>query len=212
MAFQEVRPEDIERRSFEIIQEELDSMGKALDPRYEHIVKRCIHTSADFEYADSLCFTPDVDSKISEAIRNGAYIVTDTKMAQSGINKKTIEYFGGQVLCFIGDPDVALEAKERGLTRSYISMERASKLDRPVIVAVGNAPTALSAIVKLHEAGGFDPVAVIGVPVGFVNVVEAKEMLMETDIPCIVARGRKGGSNIAACIINAIQYKIRREA
>lgn len=211
MAFQEVRPEDIERRSFEIIQEELDCMGKSLDPRYEHIVKRCIHTSADFEYADSLYFTEGVDSKISEAIRSGAYIVTDTKMAQSGINKKTIEYFGGQVLCFIGDADVAIEAKERGLTRSYISMERASKLDRPVIVAVGNAPTALASIIKLHEEGRFDPVAVIGVPVGFVNVVEAKEMLMDTDIPCIVARGRKGGSNIAACIINAIQYKLRRE-
>lgn len=212
MAFREVKPANIEKKSFEIITEELREMGKTVDPRYEHIVKRCIHTSADFEYADSLYFSEDVDSKISEAIRQGAYIVTDTAMARSGINKKTIEYFGGQVLCFIADPTVAEEAKERGLTRSYVSMERASKLDRPVIVAVGNAPTALASICRLHEEGKFDPVAVIGVPVGFVNVVEAKEMLMETDIPCIVARGRKGGSNIAACIINAIQYKIRREA
>lgn len=212
MAFREVKPADIEKKSFEIITEELREMGKTVDPRYEHIVKRCIHTSADFEYADSLYFSEDVDSKISEAIRQGAYIVTDTAMARSGINKKTIEYFGGQVLCFIADPTVAEEAKERGLTRSYVSMERASKLDRPVIVAVGNAPTALASICRLHEEGKFDPVAVIGVPVGFVNVVEAKEMLMETDIPCIVARGRKGGSNIAACIINAIQYRIRREA
>ncbi len=212
MAFREVKPADIEKKSFEIITEELREMGKTVDPRYEHIVKRCIHTSADFEYADSLYFSEGVDSKISEAIRQGACIVTDTAMARSGINKKTIEYFGGQVLCFIADPTVAEEAKERGLTRSYVSMERASKLDRPVIVAVGNAPTALASICRLHEEGKFDPVAVIGVPVGFVNVVEAKEMLMETDIPCIVARGRKGGSNIAACIINAIQYRIRREA
>ncbi len=212
MAFKEVKPADIEKKSFEIITEELREMGKTVDPRYEHIVKRCIHTSADFEYADSLYFSEGVDSKISEAIRQGACIVTDTAMARSGINKKTIEYFGGQVLCFIADPTVAEEAKERGLTRSYVSMERASKLDRPVIVAVGNAPTALASICRLHEEGRFDPVAVIGVPVGFVNVVEAKEMLMETDIPCIVARGRKGGSNIAACIINAIQYRIRREA
>ncbi len=212
MAFKEVKPADIEKKSFEIITEELREMGKTVDPRYEHIVKRCIHTSADFEYADSLYFSEDVDSKISEAIKQGACIVTDTAMARSGINKKTIEYFGGQVLCFIADPTVAEEAKERGLTRSYVSMERASKLDRPVIVAVGNAPTALASICRLHEEGRFDPVAVIGVPVGFVNVVEAKEMLMETDIPCIVARGRKGGSNIAACIINAIQYRIRREA
>ncbi|MBQ7703171.1 MAG: precorrin-8X methylmutase [Firmicutes bacterium] len=212
MAFTEVKPADIEKKSFEIISVELRDMGKSLDPRYEHIVKRCIHTSADFEYADSLYFTEDVDAKISEAIRNGAYIVTDTAMARSGINKRTIEFFGGQVLCFIADESVAEEARERGLTRSYVSMERASQLDRPVIVAVGNAPTALASICKLHEEGRFDPVAVIGVPVGFVNVVEAKEMLMETDIPCIVARGRKGGSNIAACIINAIQYKIRREA
>ena len=211
MAFTEVKPQDIEKRSFEIISQELKDMGKTLDPRYEHIVKRCIHTSADFEYADSLYFTEDVDARISEAIRNGAYIVTDTAMARSGINKKTIEFFGGQVLSFIADPEVAQEAKDRGLTRSYVSMERASQLDRPVIVAVGNAPTALASICKLHQEGRFDPVAVIGVPVGFVNVVEAKEMLMETDIPCIVARGRKGGSNIAACIINAIQYKIRRE-
>ena len=212
MAFTEVKPADIEKKSFEIISVELRDMGKSLDPRYEHIVKRCIHTSADFEYADSLYFTEDVDAKISEAIRNGAYIVTDTAMARSGINKRTIEFFGGQVLCFIADESVAEEARERGLTRSYVSMERASQLDRPVIVAVGNAPTALASICKLHEEGRFDPVAVIGVPVGFVNVVEAKEMLMETDIPCIVARGRTGGSNIAACIINAIQYKIRREA
>ena len=211
MAFTEVKPQDIEKRSFEIISQELKDMSKTLDPRYEHIVKRCIHTSADFEYADSLYFTEDVDARISEAIRNGAYIVTDTAMARSGINKKTIEFFGGQVLSFIADPEVAQEAKDRGLTRSYVSMERASQLDRPVIVAVGNAPTALASICKLHQEGRFDPVAVIGVPVGFVNVVEAKEMLMETDIPCIVARGRKGGSNIAACIINAIQYKIRRE-
>lgn len=206
MKIENVKPTEIEARSFEIIGEILGD--KEIDPRYEHIVKRCIHTSADFEYADSMWFSDGVVDAISEAIKNGATIVTDTRMAQSGINKKRIESYGGKVLCFIGDDDVAKEAKERGLTRSYISMEKASKLDGPVIFAVGNAPTALLSIVSLVEEGKLNPVGVIGVPVGFVNVVESKERLIESGIPSIVARGRKGGSNIAACIVNAIQYKL----
>ena len=203
-----IRPGDIEGRSFEIITDMLGEMGKNVDPRYEHIIKRCIHTSADFEYADSLYFTDGAVEKIADAIRAGAYIVTDTKMAQAGINKKRIEKLGGSVLCFIGDEDVAEEAAERGLTRSFVSMEKAAGLDRPVIFAVGNAPTALMAICEMHREGRFSPVAVIGAPVGFVNVVQSKEELMRSGIPCIVARGRKGGSNIAACIVNAVQYSI----
>ena len=145
---------------------------------------------------------------MQDAIKAGAYIVTDTKMAQAGINKKRIEAFGGKVLCFIGDEDVASEAKERGVTRSLVSMEKAAKLDRPVIFAIGNAPTALLSIYDLVKAGKLNPAAVIGVPVGFVNVVESKEKIIELGVPAIVARGRKGGSNIAAAIVNAIQYKI----
>jgi len=201
-----IRPDQIEARSFEIIGEILGD--KKLDPRYELIIKRCIHTSADFEYADSMYFVDGVVDKIKEAIKNGACIVTDTRMAQSGINKKRIEAYGGQVLCFIGDEDVAAEAKERGLTRSYVSMEKASRLGKPVIFAIGNAPTALLSICSLVSEGKLDPVAVIGVPVGFVNVVESKERLIESGIPAIVARGRKGGSNIAAAIVNAIQYQL----
>ncbi len=197
---------DIEKRSMEIISEILGD--KKLDERYQDIIKRCIHTSADFDYADNLYFTEDVEKTIRKAISEGAYIVTDTKMAQSGINKKRISEFGGEVLCFIGDDDVAEEAKERGVTRSLVSMERAAKLDKPVIFAIGNAPTALLSIESLVKSGKLNPVAVIAVPVGFVNVVESKERIINLGIPAIVAKGRKGGSNIAAAIVNALQYGI----
>lgn len=201
-----IKPEMIEARSFEIIGEELGD--RKLDPRYELIIKRCIHTSADFEYADSLYFADGVVEIIKDAITSGACIVTDTRMAQAGINKRRIEAYGGEVLCFIGDEDVAAEAKSRGVTRSMVSMEKASRLGRPVIFAIGNAPTALMSICALKKQGILTPAAVVGVPVGFVNVCESKEELIESGIPCIVARGRKGGSNIAAAIINAIQYQL----
>lgn len=204
MKIENIRPDQIEAKSFEIIGEILGD--KQLDPRYEAVIKRCIHTSADFEYADSMYFTEGVIEQVQQAIRSGAYIVTDTKMAQAGINKKRIEKYGGQVLCFIGDDDVAEEARERGVTRSLVSMEKAAGLDRPVVFAVGNAPTALLSIYDLVKAGKLKPAAVIGVPVGFVNVVESKEKIIQLGVPAIVARGRKGGSNIAAAIINAIQY------
>ena len=207
MKIKNIKPDQIETQSFEIIGEILGD--KELDPRYEAVIKRCIHTSADFEYADAMYFTDGVIEKIQDAIKNGAYIVTDTTMARAGINKKRIEKYGGEVLCFIGDPDVGVEASLRGVTRSMVSMEKASRLDRPVIFAIGNAPTALISIHDLIKAGKLSPVAVIGVPVGFVNVIESKEMIIDSGVPCIVARGRKGGSNIAAAIVNAIQYKIQ---
>ncbi len=206
MKIENIKPNQIEAKSFEIIGEILGD--KKLDSRYEAVIKRCIHTSADFEYADSLYFTDGIIETVQDAIRNGAYIVTDTKMAQAGINKKRIEAYGGKVLCFIGDEDVAQEAKARGVTRSLVSMEKAAQLDRPVIFAIGNAPTALISISNLVKAGKLRPAAVIGVPVGFVNVVESKEQIIKLGVPAIVARGRKGGSNIAAAIVNAIQYKI----
>ncbi|MCI9638886.1 MAG: precorrin-8X methylmutase [Emergencia sp.] len=206
MKIENIKPDQIEAKSFEIIGEILGD--KKLDSRYEAVIKRCIHTSADFEYADSLYFTDGIIETVQDAIRNGAYIVTDTKMAQAGINKKRIEAYGGKVLCFIGDEDVAQEAKARGVTRSLVSMEKAAQLDRPVIFAIGNAPTALISICDLVKAGKLRPAAVIGVPVGFVNVVESKEQIIKLGVPAIVARGRKGGSNIAAAIVNAIQYKI----
>ena len=210
MKIENILPSDIEKRSFEIITEELAAKGIGIDERYAHIIKRCIHTSADFDYAETLYFSEGVEERILDALKTGCVIITDTKMAQSGINKKRLDEWGTEVLCFILDPDVAAAAKERGVTRSYVSMEKALEFDKPVIFAVGNAPTALMSIVRMKEEEGFCPAAVIGVPVGFVNVEASKELLIASGIPCIVNRGRKGGSNIAACIINAIQYGPKR--
>lgn len=201
-----VKPRDIERRSFEIITQELGD--RMLDPDKELIIKRCIHTSADFEYADSLYFSRNAVEKAMEAIKAGASIVTDTQMAKSGINKRALARYGGQVYCFMSDEDVAQAAKEQGSTRAKVSMDKAAALEGPVIYAIGNAPTALVRLYELIEEGKIDPALVIGVPVGFVNVVASKELIMQTDVPCIVARGRKGGSNIAACICNALLYMI----
>ena len=206
-----MRPQEIETRSMEIIEEELGERAAAWPPEELLVVKRCIHTSADFDYGENLVFSPGAVEIALEALRNGVTIVTDTSMAAAGINKRSAAALGVEVHCFIADPDVAAEAKRRGITRSAVCMERAAALGRPVIAAVGNAPTALMRIKELAEEGRFRPELVIGVPVGFVNVVEAKEMILGTDIPHIVARGRKGGSNIAAAIVNALLYQVRRE-
>jgi precorrin-8X/cobalt-precorrin-8 methylmutase len=147
-------------------------------------------------------------AKAKELIRNGAHIVTDTNMALSGINKKILAQYGGQVHCFMADDDVAKEAKERQVTRATVSMERAASLNVPVIFAIGNAPTALISLYEQMTEGKFTPQFVIGVPVGFVNVVAAKELFLNSDVPYIINEGRKGGSNIAAAIVNAILYNI----
>lgn len=206
-----MRPQEIETRSMEIIEEELGERAAAWPPEELLVVKRCIHTSADFDYGENLVFSPGAVEIALKALRNGVTIVTDTSMAAAGINKRSAAALGVEVRCFIADPDVAAEAKRRGITRSAVCMERAAALGRPVIAAVGNAPTALMRIKELADEGRFRPELVIGVPVGFVNVVEAKEMILGTDIPHIVARGRKGGSNIAAAIVNALLYQVRRE-
>jgi precorrin-8X/cobalt-precorrin-8 methylmutase len=203
-----VKPMDIEKRSFEIITEELGEKNRLLIPGTELIVKRCIHTSADFDYADNLCFSENVVEKALDAIRGGASIVTDTHMAQAGINKHALARYGGEALCFMSDPDVAEEAKKRGVTRAAVCMEKAARLDRRLIFAVGNAPTALVRVYEMIENGTLKPELIIGVPVGFVNVVQSKELIMQTGVPYIVARGRKGGSNIAACICNALLYML----
>lgn len=210
MKIENIKPMDIEKRSMEIIGETLAELGKTLDPATADIVKRVIHTSADFDYADNLYFSEGAAETISRAIEGGAVIVTDTTMAQSGINKRTLKLFGGEALCFIGDEDVAAEAKERGVTRASVSMEKAARLGRPVVFAIGNAPTALLRIEELAKEGRLSPAGVIGVPVGFVNVVESKERIIASGLPCIVARGRKGGSNVAAAIVNAILYRMKR--
>lgn len=204
MKIDNVKPADIEKRSFEIITEILGE--KKLDPKNEKIIKRAIHTSADFEYADNLFFSKNVAELLIGAIKNGADIVTDTQMAKAGINKAALAKFGGEVHCFMADEDVARCAKEREVTRATVSMEKACGLKKPLLFAIGNAPTALIKLKELIEAKRISPVGIIGVPVGFVNVVESKEQIMTLNVPYIVARGRKGGSNIAAAICNALLY------
>ena len=203
-----MKPMDIEKRSFEIITGLLE--GRVLDPENEPVVKRVIHTTADFDYADNLCFSEHAVTGGVEALRGGCDIVTDTQMAKAGINKTVLARLGGQVHCFMSDQDVAEEAKARGVTRAMVSMEKAASLDWPCIFAIGNAPTALFALHDLIAAGKVEPALIIGVPVGFVNVVESKERIMTAGVPYIVARGRKGGSNVAAAICNAMLYQIDR--
>lgn len=216
---EQVRPADIEKRSFEIITEELGN--RALIPGTEPIVKRCIHTSADFDYAENLVFSEHAVERALEAIRSGASIVTDTQMGRSGINKKRLARYGGEVYCFMSDEDVAEAAKRDGTTRAAASMDKAAAMYRAaqeqktgictdrLIFAIGNAPTALVRLYELIKEGALKPELIIGVPVGFVNVVQSKELILGLeDTPYIVARGRKGGSNIAACICNALLYML----
>ncbi|MCR4892628.1 MAG: precorrin-8X methylmutase [Lachnospiraceae bacterium] len=210
MQLEHVLPADIEKTSFSIIRQELENQGKHLSEDLAPVVCRVIHTTADFEYFDTMIFSKDVLSHAEEAIKKGAHIITDTTMALSGINKRTLAKYGGEVHCFIADPDVAEKAKERQVTRASVSMEKAMNMGIPLIYAIGNAPTAL---VTLYDAiqKGYRPELIIGVPVGFVNVVASKELIMSTDVPHIINRGRKGGSNVAAAICNAILYRMGRD-
>ncbi|WP_034446906.1 precorrin-8X methylmutase [Butyrivibrio sp. AE2032] len=208
MNFYITKPSEIEKESFNIIQNELAEMGKKVPEELLPTILRVIHTTADFEYADTMCFSEDVITKAKDAIRHGAHIVTDTNMALSGINKKKLAEYGGEVHCFMADEDVALNAKELGVTRATVSMDKAAELDAPLIFAIGNAPTALIRIHELIQEKKLDPVLIIGVPVGFVNVVEAKELILDGSTPYIVNRGRKGGSTVAAAICNSILYNI----
>lgn len=206
-----VKPMDIERRSFEIITQELKEQGIVLPEETEWITKRCIHTSADFDYARNLVFSDGAVKSALDAIQRGAVIVTDTQMAKAGINKRALARYGGEVKCFMSDDDVAENAKKNGTTRAVASMDKAAELDGPVIFAIGNAPTALVRIYELVQEGRLRPELIIAAPVGFVNVVPSKEMILSLNVPSIVAKGRKGGSNIAACICNALLYHLGRE-
>ena len=205
-----VLPGDIEKRSFEIISEELKERNIVLPESQELVTKRVIHTSADFEYAKTMTYSKNAVAIAKQLILDGADIVTDTNMALAGINKKILASFGGEAHCFMADEDVAKIAKERQVTRATVSMEKAAQLKKPVIFAVGNAPTALMELHKMMSEGVYRPAFIIGVPVGFVNVVSAKELIIKTDVPYIINRGRKGGSNVAAAICNAILYQLRR--
>lgn len=204
----QLEPMEIEKRSFEIISHELSEMQITLPADQEMITKRVIHTSADFDYIQTLKYSKDAVAIAKRLISEGADIVTDTNMALSGINKKYLAKFGGQAHCFMADDEVALIAKEKKTTRAAVSMEFASRIEKPVIIAIGNAPTALIELYDMIEKGIYKPAFVIGVPVGFVNVEAAKELIMETGVPYIVNVGRKGGSNIAAAICNALIYSL----
>lgn len=203
----DIKPEDIERRSMAIIDEELAGAGIALDAENRHVIKRAIHASADLDYAKNLHFTQDAVRLGVAALKAGATVVTDTQMALSGISKPALATLGCQSRCFIAEAEVARRAKDEGVTRSAVSMDLAAALPGPLVFAIGNAPTALIRLRALIDAERVEPALIIGVPVGFVNVVESKALIFESGAPCIVAVGRKGGSNIAAAIVNALLYE-----
>lgn len=197
----------IEKKSFEIIGAILEERGIKLPEKEAPVIKRCIHTTADFDYVETLKFSTGAVDVLKGLIMSGADVVTDTNMALTGINKKRLANYGGEVHCYMADEDVAKEAKERELTRAYVSMERAMKIPKPVIYVVGNAPTALISLMEASSNIGYRPAFIIAVPVGFVNVEAAKELVLDSDLDYIVNKGRKGGSNVAAAIFNAVLYK-----
>lgn len=206
-----VRPQDIEKRSFAIISKELEEKGIVLPKEQELVTKRAIHTSADFDYAKTMTYSAHAVGIVKRLIQNGADIVTDTNMALAGVNKKELAKYGGEAHCFMAEEEVAKIAKERGVTRAAVSMEKAAQIEKPVIFAIGNAPTALIELYEMIQSGKYRPAFIIGVPVGFVNVEAAKDLILKTDVPYIINRGRKGGSNIAAAICNALLYELRDE-
>lgn len=197
-----MEPMEIERRSMEIIESELQV---PLPEEVAPIVKRVIHATADFGFAECLRFTPGVVPLMRGMLQRGALVVTDTNMALAGVNKAAAGKLGAETTCFMALEAVAEEAAARRVTRARVSMERALRLPGPKLIVCGNAPSFLT---PLFESGVTDDVAVVGTPVGFVNVVEAKERLWQSGIPAIVAMGRRGGSNVAAAIINALMYGI----
>ncbi len=206
-----VQPEEIEKRSFAIISKELEERGVTLPKEQALITKRVIHTTADFTYAQTLRYSENAVETAKRLIGDGADIVTDTNMALAGINKRLLARFGGAAHCFMAEEAVMRMAKERGTTRAAVSMEMAARIKKPVVFAVGNAPTALIRLYEMIESGTYRPAFIIGVPVGFVNVEAAKELILKTDVPYIVNCGRKGGSNVAAAICNAILYQMGNE-
>ena len=206
-----VRPQDIEKRSFAIISKELEEKGIVLPKEQDLVTKRAIHTSADFDYAKTMTYSAHAVGIAKKLIQNGADIVTDTNMALAGVNKKELAKYGGEAHCFMAEEEVAKIAKERGVTRAAVSMEKAAQIEKPVIFAIGTAPTALLELYEIIQSGKYRPAFIIGVPVGFVNVEAAKDLILKTDVPYIINRGRKGGSNIAAAICNALLYELRDE-
>ena len=211
LKFEYVRPEDIEKRSFEIIASEIAERGIELDPKIAPVLMRVIHTTADFDYLENLKFSENAVDTALKVLKSGAYIVTDTNMALSGINKTALKKLGCEAFCYMADPDVAAAAKENGVTRACVSVEKTARLEgKPLILVSGNAPTFLIRARELMDAGELSPALVIAMPVGFVNVVQSKELIISSEAEYIAARGRKGGSNAAASVVNALMYMLTR--
>jgi len=208
MEWNQMSPAQIEARSMELIGAELGPTD--LPPAQLAVVKRVIHTTADFDYAANLWFSPGAAERGLEALRGGCTIVTDTNMALAGVSKASLQALGGRAVCLMSDSEVTAEAARRGVTRAVVSMEHACRLPGPLVFAIGNAPTALLRLCQLAAQGKVSPSLVIGAPVGFVNVVESKQTLERSGLPCIVARGRKGGSTVAAAVCNALLYQLAR--
>ncbi|NFI39843.1 precorrin-8X methylmutase [Clostridium botulinum] len=199
------KPMDIEKRSFEIIEEEMGKHNFSVEEL--KIVKRVIHTTADFEYKDLIYIREGAIEAAKEILTKGTKIYTDTNMALSGINKKALKDLNSTVQCFVSREDVALIAKDRGITRSMAAVELAAEEGIEFFV-FGNAPTALYKLMELMKEGKANPKFIIGVPVGFVGAAESKKELEKLDVPFITIRGRKGGSNVAASIVNALMYML----
>lgn len=206
MNLEYVLPNEIEKRSFEIIERELSEMGKPLNPLTKPIVLRAIHATADFDFYDNLKFSDGAVETALGLLKSGAVIVTDTNMAKSGINKAALSRLGCSVECFMSDEDVASAAALNGTTRASAAVDKAARIGKPVIYACGNAPTALIRLSELMKSGEFRPELIIAAPVGFVNVVQSKELIMQSGAPYIAAVGRKGGSTVAAAVCNALLY------
>ena len=209
------QPQQIENASFDIIREIIAREYPAFrfyDAWQEKIMLRAIHTSADVDWLDILHFSADAPQRIAEALRQGCNLYTDTTMAMAGINKRELERLGCRIHCYIGDKQVADMARRQGITRSMAAVDLAVGKPGQSLFVFGNAPTALFRLLEHCAAGlGVRPEAVIGVPVGFVGAAESKQALVRSDLPCIAALGRKGGSNIAAAIVNAVLYQLREE-
>ena len=197
-----VAPSDIERLSFKIIEEEAGEHD--LSPEEWAVVRRLIHTTADFDFLEQTRFHPEAIAAGIAAMRMGAAIVTDTRMAQAGITQKHLAPFGSEVQCFIDDAEVVTVAQRDNITRAAAAISRARELLHGGIAVIGNAPTALIELVRLHDRGELQPSLVVGVPVGFVNAAEAKELLMASGLVYITVAGRKGGSGVAAATVNAL--------
>lgn len=205
----QIRPEEIEAESFRIIAEELGPTS--FDPRTFKVVQRVIHATGDFSFAETLVFHPQAIDAGIDAIRSGRNILTDVNMGAAGVSKGLLAHWGGRVICRVAEPDMAESAKERGLTRSEVAIEKGLS-ENIGIVSIGNAPTALLKVMDCQQnmQESLRPGLIVGVPVGFVNAAESKEILSEKGFPFITCRGRKGGTPVAVAIVNAL-IRLARE-